>query len=113
MDLTFEQAARGVHKDVVLNVTDNCPKCNGTKCEIGTWPVKCLTCNGTGMETISTGPFIMRSTCRQCKGARTIIRDPCIECEGKGTMVQRRKVTVPVPAGIFLSRDVLIFPMNY
>lgn len=42
----------------------------------------------------------MRSTCRQCKGSRTIIQTPCVECEGKGTIIQRKKVTVPVPAGL-------------
>ena len=25
---------------------------------------RCPSCNGTGMETVSTGPFMMRSTCR-------------------------------------------------
>ncbi|CAL8128985.1 unnamed protein product [Orchesella dallaii] len=106
MDLTFQEAARGVHKDVVLNVTDACPKCNGTKCELGSKPAKCLQCNGTGMETLTTGPFIMKSTCRQCKGTRVVIQHPCQECHGKGTTVQRKKVTVPVPAGVEDSQTV-------
>ena len=100
MDLSFAQAARGVNKDINVNVVDTCNKCNGTKCEPGTKPGKCQYCNGTGMETISTGPFVMRSTCRYCQGTRQYIKYPCAECEGKGQTVQRRKVTVPVPAGI-------------
>ncbi|XP_065366907.1 protein tumorous imaginal discs, mitochondrial isoform X1 [Calliphora vicina] len=100
MDLTFAQAARGVNKDINVNVVDTCNKCNGSKCEPGTKPGKCQYCNGTGMETISTGPFVMRSTCRYCQGTRQYIKYPCAECEGKGQTVQRRKVTVPVPAGI-------------
>ncbi|TMW41875.1 hypothetical protein DOY81_013046 [Sarcophaga bullata] len=100
MDLSFSQAARGVNKDINVNVVDTCNKCNGTKCEPGTKPGKCQYCNGTGMETISTGPFVMRSTCRYCQGTRQYIKYPCAECEGKGQTVQRRKVTVPVPAGI-------------
>jgi DnaJ family protein A protein 3 len=99
MNLSFEEAARGINKDITINVIDNCPKCQGSKCEIGTRPVKCGTCNGTGMESMSTGPFIMRSTCRQCKGTRQFIEYPCLECDGKGTMVQRKLVAVPVPAG--------------
>lgn len=43
----------------------------------------------------------MKSTCRQCQGSRVIIKNPCIECHGKGSTVQRNKVTVPVPAGIY------------
>ena len=50
-------------------------------------------------ETISTGPFVMRSTCRHCYGQREIIQKPCVECSGRGKTVQRKKVVVPVPAG--------------
>lgn len=71
MGLTFAQAARGVNKDIDVNVVDTCPKCTGSRCEPGTKPGKCQYCNGTGMETISTGPFVMRSTCRYCQGRRT------------------------------------------
>jgi len=51
-------------------------------------------------ETISTGPFVMRSTCRYCYGTRLLVKTPCIECEGKGNTIQRRRITVPVPAGM-------------
>jgi len=100
MNLKFAEAAKGVNKDIVLNVVDTCPKCNGSRCEPGTSAVKCPFCNGTGMETVSTGPFIMRTTCRRCLGTKMYIPKPCLECEGKGSTVQRKKVTVPVPAGV-------------
>lgn len=100
MNLTFAQAARGVNKDIDVNVVDTCLKCSGSRCEPGTKPGKCQYCNGTGMETISTGPFVMRSTCRYCSGSRMYIKFPCGECDGKGQTVQRKRVTVPVPAGI-------------
>ncbi|XP_053689858.1 protein tumorous imaginal discs, mitochondrial-like isoform X1 [Sabethes cyaneus] len=100
MNLTFAQAARGVNKDIDVNVVDTCPKCQGSRCEPGTKPGKCQYCNGTGMETISTGPFVMRSTCRYCQGTRMYIKFPCQECIGKGQTVQRKRVTVPVPAGV-------------
>ncbi|KAF7994854.1 hypothetical protein HCN44_004326 [Aphidius gifuensis] len=100
MNLTFGQAARGVNKEISLNVVDTCPKCQGSRAELGTKAIKCHQCNGTGAETISTGPFVMRSTCRSCHGSRVYIKFPCIECEGKGQSVQRKKVIVPVPAGV-------------
>ncbi|XP_017753384.1 PREDICTED: protein tumorous imaginal discs, mitochondrial-like isoform X1 [Eufriesea mexicana] len=100
MNLTFSQAARGVNKEVQLNVIDTCPKCRGSRSELGKKAVRCQYCNGTGMETISTGPFVMRSTCRYCNGTKMFIKYPCMECEGKGQTVQRKKVTVPVPAGV-------------
>lgn len=55
MKLTFTQAARGINKDVIINVVDICPKCRGSRAELGTKAIRCHYCNGTGMETISTG----------------------------------------------------------
>ncbi|XP_068622968.1 protein tumorous imaginal discs, mitochondrial-like isoform X2 [Battus philenor] len=100
VNLRFTEAARGVNKEVNLNVVDTCPKCQGSRCEPGTKAIKCTYCNGSGMETFSRGPFVMRSTCRHCHGTRMLIKFPCVECEGKGQSVQRKKVTVPVPAGV-------------
>ncbi|CAH0561366.1 unnamed protein product [Brassicogethes aeneus] len=100
LKINFSQAARGTNKDININVVDNCPKCNGARCEPGTKATRCNYCNGTGMESVTRGPFIMRSTCRYCQGSRLYIKHKCTECEGKGQTVQRKKVTVPVPAGI-------------
>ena len=49
MDLTFQEAARGVNKETYINVKDNCPKCGGKKAEPGTRVETCKQCNGTGM----------------------------------------------------------------
>ncbi|XP_054268355.1 protein tumorous imaginal discs, mitochondrial-like isoform X1 [Macrosteles quadrilineatus] len=100
MRLTFTQAARGVNKEIHVNVVDTCPKCNGTRTEPGTKAIKCHICNGTGYEQLSTGPFVMRSTCRACNGTRMLIKYPCGECEGKGSNVQRKKLVVRVPPGV-------------
>ncbi|KAK6976872.1 protein tumorous imaginal discs mitochondrial-like isoform X1 [Biomphalaria glabrata] len=100
MDLTFQEAARGVNKEISLNIKDTCPKCGGSGSERGSSPTKCPQCNGTGMETISTGPFIMRSTCRGCQGKRVVNKYPCTECNGKGKVIARKRVIVPVPAGV-------------
>ncbi|GAB6023935.1 Protein tumorous imaginal discs, mitochondrial, variant 2 [Chamberlinius hualienensis] len=100
MNLTFQQAARGVNKDISVNIVDTCPKCSGSRSEPGTKSVRCPYCNGTGMETISSGPFIMKSTCRHCHGTRMYIKFPCNQCGGKGSTLQSKKVTVPVPAGV-------------
>jgi len=51
------------------------------------------------METIQTGPFYMRATCRACHGRREIIAKPCYECSGKGRTIQQKYVEIPVPAG--------------
>ncbi|XP_077130737.1 dnaJ homolog subfamily A member 3, mitochondrial isoform X1 [Ranitomeya variabilis] len=100
MDLTFNQAAKGVNKEMSVNITDTCERCNGKGNEPGTKLQHCHYCNGTGMETINTGPFVMRSTCRRCSGKGTTMTNPCLSCHGSGQTKQKKSVTVPVPAGI-------------
>lgn len=50
-------------------------------------------------ETINTGPFVMRSTCRRCSGRGSIITTPCVVCRGAGQAKQKKRVVIPVPAG--------------
>ncbi|CAF3313118.1 unnamed protein product [Rotaria socialis] len=100
LDLTFQEAVRGCNKDVNVRIIDTCPTCKGTRCAAGTQPQKCRTCNGTGMETIETGPFFMRATCRACHGRRETISKPCYECSGRGKTAQKKVTTIPIPAGV-------------
>ncbi|OCT61686.1 dnaJ homolog subfamily A member 3, mitochondrial isoform X1 [Xenopus laevis] len=100
MDLTFIQAAKGVNKEISVNITDTCNRCDGKGNEPGTKLQHCHYCNGTGMETINTGPFVMRSTCRRCGGKGSTMTNPCLSCRGSGQTKQKRSVTVPVPAGV-------------
>ncbi|KAJ8001696.1 hypothetical protein DPEC_G00172130 [Dallia pectoralis] len=100
MELTFTQAAKGVNKELTVNLEDVCPRCDGKGSEPGTKVQHCHYCNGTGMESINTGPFMMRSTCRRCSGRGSIMVTPCVMCRGTGQTKQRQTVTVPIPAGI-------------
>ncbi|GBN78417.1 DnaJ subfamily A member 3, mitochondrial [Araneus ventricosus] len=52
MDLTFEQAARGVNNDIYISLHDTCPSCHGSRSKPGSKPVKCSHCNGTGYVCI-------------------------------------------------------------
>ena len=100
MNLSFSEAARGLKKELMVHIMDNCQTCKGSGCSPGTQPERCPQCNGTGAETVSTGPFMMRSTCRRCHGKGSWNRIPCGDCKGSGQTRQRQTVTVPVPAGI-------------
>ncbi|KAG8186919.1 hypothetical protein JTE90_000392 [Oedothorax gibbosus] len=100
LDLDFHEAARGCEKRLQVNIVDICPDCGGSCCLKGTKMVRCDHCNATGMETISTGPFIMKSTCRKCQGTGMFNRYPCPSCAGKGSCVQRKALLINVPAGV-------------
>nr|XP_057901993.1 dnaJ homolog subfamily A member 3, mitochondrial-like [Doryrhamphus excisus] len=100
MELTFAEAAKGVNKQLSVNMEDDCPRCDGKGNEPGTKVSHCHYCNGTGTESLHTGPFMMRSTCRRCSGKGTIVITPCVLCRGSGQAKKRQTVTVPVPAGV-------------
>ncbi|KAM7333014.1 hypothetical protein ACRRTK_006334 [Alexandromys fortis] len=100
MELTFNQAAKGVNKEFTVDITDTCERCEGKGNEPGTKVQHCHYCGGSGMETINTGPFVMRSTCRRCSGRGSIITNPCVVCRGAGQAKQKKRVTIPVPAGV-------------
>ncbi|XP_051745605.1 dnaJ heat shock protein family (Hsp40) member A3a isoform X2 [Ctenopharyngodon idella] len=100
MELTFAQAAKGVNKEITVNIEGTCQRCDGRGHEPGSKVQHCGNCNGTGMETVNTGPFVMRSTCRRCGGRGSVVTSPCTACRGTGQNKQRKTVTVPVPAGI-------------
>uniref|UniRef100_A0A8B9KF87 DnaJ homolog subfamily A member 3, mitochondrial n=1 Tax=Astyanax mexicanus TaxID=7994 RepID=A0A8B9KF87_ASTMX len=100
MELTFTQAAKGVNKEITVNIDGTCQRCDGKGHEPGSKIQHCHQCNGSGMETVNTGPFVMRSTCRRCGGRGSVVTHPCTSCRGTGQTKQRRTVMVPVPAGI-------------
>ena len=62
LDLSFEEACRGINKEILLRIVDTCKGCKGSKCAPGHKPETCKQCNGTGMESVQTGPFFMRTT---------------------------------------------------
>lgn len=51
-------------------------------------------------ETVNTGFFHMRSTCRRCGGQGHIITTPCKKCRGKGSVHETKTISIPIPAGI-------------
>jgi molecular chaperone DnaJ len=44
--------------------------------------------------------FRMVTTCPDCRGRRTVVRDKCEKCRGQGRVATRRKLAVRIPAGI-------------
>ncbi|XP_037546289.1 dnaJ homolog subfamily A member 3, mitochondrial isoform X2 [Nematolebias whitei] len=100
MELTFSEAAKGANKQLRVNIDDVCPRCDGKGNEPGTKVSHCHYCNGTGMESINTGPFMMRSLCRRCGGKGSIINCHCVICRGSGKTKNEKTVTVPVPTGV-------------
>lgn len=49
MELTFTQAAKGVNKEMSVNMEAACQRCDGKGHEPGTKVQHCHFCNGSGM----------------------------------------------------------------
>ncbi len=104
IDLTFEEAAFGVEKEVPVSVVDECARCGGTGCAGGGQPETCPNCGGTG--TVRTtrqtafGAFTQQSACPKCGGTGRLIKNPCPTCKGKGKVRHNKKLSVQIPAGI-------------
>lgn len=104
MTLTFEEAAFGCKKEILVPREENCATCGGTGAKPGTKPVKCTSCNGTGQVRVQQntvfGSFATVRTCDVCNGTGKIIAEPCQECHGRGRIRKSNRIMVTIPAGI-------------
>jgi molecular chaperone DnaJ len=104
IELTFEEALRGVVKELEIERLELCPDCRGTRMRHGARPTTCPVCGGTGQlrryqQTI-LGAMITATTCSHCGGEGRVVSDPCPTCRGRGRTVRQRTVRLEIPAGI-------------
>ena len=104
LTVTFEEAAFGCEKEIVLNRDETCETCHGSGCEPGTTAEVCPDCRGTGTVRIQRGggafSFSTTAPCSRCSGTGKIIHSPCKTCHGAGQVRRQKKLTVTIPAGI-------------
>jgi len=104
MDISFEEAAFGVEKEISINRMESCTTCNGSGARPGTSPTTCIHCNGTGQiqykQSTPFGQFVNVKTCDVCRGEGKIITEPCTACNGKGRIRKNVKIKINVPSGI-------------
>ncbi|WP_010247851.1 molecular chaperone DnaJ [Acetivibrio cellulolyticus] len=104
VDISFEEAAFGVEKEISINRMEVCEKCEGSGAKPGTQPSTCQHCNGTGQiqykQRTPFGQFVNIKTCDVCHGEGKVITSPCEACNGKGRIRKPKKMKVNIPAGI-------------
>ena len=104
VEITFEEAAFGVSKEIVINRDEQCDVCKGTGSKPGTSAETCKVCGGRGtittMQNTILGSFQSSRTCDNCGGTGKVISSPCTECKGRGTVKKQRRIKVSIPAGI-------------
>lgn len=100
LEISLEQAASGIDKEINLSRAEHCAECRGTGVSPGTRKAECPTCQGRGQIRYQQGFFSVSRTCSHCHGDGEIITSPCLHCQGSGRIKKKQKITVKIPAGV-------------
>lgn len=100
MELTLEEAVRGIEKKIRIPTMVSCDTCDGSGAKKGTSKKTCSTCGGSGQVRMQQGFFAVQQTCPTCRGQGTIIEDPCTKCHGRGVKEETKTLSVKIPAGV-------------
>ncbi len=103
MEISLEQAAKGVNQKISIPRLEKCEKCDGTGAKSESDIVECPNCGGRGavQKTQRTpfGVFATTTTCRKCHGSGKYIKEECRQCDGTGVVRKTRNIEVNIPAG--------------
>lgn len=100
MELTLEEAVRGVTKEIRIPTLESCDVCHGSGAKPGTSADTCPTCHGMGQVHMRQGFFSVQQPCPTCHGRGKVIKDPCNKCHGHGRVERYKTLSVKIPAGI-------------
>lgn len=100
IELTLEEAVRGVTKEIHVPTWGVCKTCSGSGAKPGSTPKKCATCDGHGQIRMQQGFFSIQQTCPTCHGEGEVISDPCHACFGQGRIREQKTLSVKIPAGV-------------
>lgn len=100
LTIRFEEAARGLNKDITIMNLVPCKSCNGSGAKSKNGIKTCSTCQGKGQVFQNRGFFSMMSTCPHCQGAGQQIIDPCKTCDGQGRVKEKQTITIRIPPGV-------------
>ncbi|MGH2807094.1 MAG: molecular chaperone DnaJ [Actinomycetota bacterium] len=104
IELTLEEADRGVEREVEVVTLGECDDCHGSGAAPGTFPTQCSECGGTGeqrqVRRTVFGNVMTATTCIRCGGSGQEIVTPCPKCKGRGRVQVTDVLTVQVPPGV-------------
>lgn len=100
MELTLEEAVRGVKKTITFTAPAPCETCDGKGSKNPNDVETCKTCHGAGQVRMQQGFFSVQQTCSTCRGQGRIIKNPCNTCHGSGVKDRQQTLEVTIPAGV-------------
>ncbi len=104
LEVSLEEAFRGVTKEIALQTQVRCEACKGKGGDIAAGFKQCATCQGRGeiREERRTffGSFAQVKSCPACQGFGQVPEKLCPACKGSGRVRGERKARVEIVAGI-------------
>ncbi|ENV38317.1 chaperone dnaJ [Acinetobacter venetianus RAG-1 = CIP 110063] len=100
MELTLEEAVKGVKKTITFTAPAPCETCDGKGSKNPNDVETCRTCHGAGQVRMQQGFFSVQQTCSTCRGQGKIIKNPCNTCHGSGVSDRQQTLEVTIPAGV-------------
>jgi molecular chaperone DnaJ len=100
LEITLEEAARGVEKEISFRKLVTCEHCGGNGAEPGTKRVTCPTCRGAGQIRRSGGIIVFTQTCPTCGGSGKKFEKVCTACRGDGRTPSTAKLNLRIPPGV-------------
>ncbi|CAR21141.1 Mdj1p [Lachancea thermotolerans CBS 6340] len=102
--ISFKDSVFGT-KNVNLKFSayDPCGTCDGSGLKPGASRTTCPGCSGTGTRVHIRAGFQMASTCNQCGGEGSVVRDSdtCATCHGEGASLNKdHAIKVDLPHGL-------------
>jgi len=100
--LKLDEVYNGCIKKMEFEIFDKCADCNAHGAINPNDIIKCINCNGQGIQQMQMGPFITRTTCQSCRGNGNTIRTgrECQKCNGKKYRIYKKSVKIEIPKGI-------------
>jgi len=100
LEISLEEAASGVEKELELEKAAPCDACSGKGSADGSGSKTCATCAGHGQVIASRGLFQIQQACPTCGGSGQTIANPCRQCGGDGRAQKSSRIKLRIPAGI-------------
>ena len=111
LDITLEDAARGVEKMIEVPMARVCTTCGGSGTRSGK-SAECPSCKGAGqiraVQTRGSTRVITATVCPECKGTGRATYDLCSLCGGTGRVSKRTKIALKLKKGVYTGYEINI-----